>query len=126
MIYLASPYSHPDPAVREDRFRAACRTVVAMMQANEVVYSPIVHGHPLVRYGLPSDWSFWQPSSRAFLMRCDAVAVVRLDGWQESVGVREEIRLAEALGKPLRFLEAPLSENPITPTVAAFAFEETR
>ena len=25
MIYLASPYSHPDPAVREFRFREACR-----------------------------------------------------------------------------------------------------
>lgn len=25
MIYLASPYSHPDPEVRAARFAAACR-----------------------------------------------------------------------------------------------------
>ena len=25
MIYLASPYSHSDPAVREQRYEAACQ-----------------------------------------------------------------------------------------------------
>jgi len=29
MICLASPYTHPDPAVREARFQAACRQAAA-------------------------------------------------------------------------------------------------
>ncbi|GIW55540.1 MAG: hypothetical protein KatS3mg082_1944 [Nitrospiraceae bacterium] len=33
MIYLASPYSHPDPAVREERFHAACRAAAALLLA---------------------------------------------------------------------------------------------
>lgn len=60
MIYLASPYSDPDPAVREQRYEAACAATVAMLRAGHVVFSPIVHSHPLVAYGLPTDWAFWQ------------------------------------------------------------------
>lgn len=104
MIYLASPYSHPDPAVREERFRAACRATAALLIAGEVVFSPIVHSHALVEFALPTVWSFWERIDRAHLERCDEVAVLMLDGWQESVGVREEIGIARAAGKPVWFL----------------------
>ncbi len=33
MIYLASPDSHPDPDVREQRFQAACAAAAALMRA---------------------------------------------------------------------------------------------
>ena len=33
MIYLASPYSDPDPAVREQRFEAACAVTAVMLRA---------------------------------------------------------------------------------------------
>jgi Domain of unknown function (DUF1937) len=58
MIYLASPYSHPDATVRESRFRAACQAVVALLLTGEVVFAPIVHCHPLVEYGLPTAGTF--------------------------------------------------------------------
>ena len=56
MIYLASPYSHPDPAIREARFDAACRVTAEQIRAGQPVFAPVVMGHPLVRYGLPGDW----------------------------------------------------------------------
>ncbi|MBX3399531.1 MAG: DUF1937 family protein [Gemmataceae bacterium] len=123
MIYLASPYSHPDPAVREERFRAACRATAALLRAGEVVFSPIVHSHPLVEFELPTAWSFWERIDRAHLKRCDEVAVLMLDGWRESVGVREEIGIARALGKPVRFLD-PVATG--SPTFAHVATEGTR
>jgi nucleoside 2-deoxyribosyltransferase len=104
MIYLASPYSHPDPDIREQRFRAACQATVRLIAAGHVVFSPIVHGHPLAHYGLPTDWSFWEWFDRDYLMRCDEVVVLMLDGWRESTGVRAEIALARDLGKPVRFI----------------------
>jgi nucleoside 2-deoxyribosyltransferase len=104
VIYLASPYSHPDPAVRERRFRMACQAVAALLRSGQVAFSPVVHGHPLVEHGLPTDWEFWQTCDRAFLEACDEVLVLMLDGWQESAGVWEEIRLAGELGKPVRYL----------------------
>ena len=71
MIYLASPYSHPDHAIREQRYRAACRAATSLIRSGTVVYAPIVHGHPLVGCGLPTAWSFWQSSAQWFIERCD-------------------------------------------------------
>ena len=121
MIYLASPYSHPDPAVREERYRAACRAAAARLLAGQPVISPIAHSHPLVAYGLATDWTFWQRYDRELLARCDAVVVLTLDGWETSIGVREEIRIARELGKPVRYLAPELAR--VSPTLAQVTSE---
>lgn len=104
MIYLASPYSHPDPTVRERRFQAACRLAAAFLRAGMLVFSPIAHSHPLVEFGLPTEWAFWEQHDREHLERCDEVVVLMLDGWRDSTGVQAEMRIARELGKPIRFL----------------------
>jgi nucleoside 2-deoxyribosyltransferase len=119
MIYLASPYSHPDPSVREERFRAACRAAAALFRAGHFLISPIAHSHVLVEHGLPGDWTFWQRFDRALLARCDALFVLMLDGWEESVGVQAEIRIARELGKPVRYLAPDLA--PVSPPFAHVA-----
>jgi hypothetical protein len=123
MIYLASPYSSPDPAVREARFRAACKATAALLRAGEFVFSPIVHSHPLVAFDLPTEFGFWASIDREHLARCDEVAVLMLDGWAQSVGVREELRIARELGKPVRLLEVDATGSP---TFATVALEGTR
>ena len=105
MIYLASPYSHPDPLVREDRFNAACQATAQLVLGGRSVFSPIVHGHPLVRHGLPTEWTFWQRFDIEYIRCCDEVLVLRIDGWEESEGVRAEIELAAALGKRASYKE---------------------
>jgi hypothetical protein len=106
VLYLASPYSDPDPAVREQRFQAACAVTARLLRDDQMVYSPVVHGHPLVRYGLSADWSFWERHDRQHMERCDEVVVLTLDGWRESVGLQAELRHASVLGKPVRYLAA--------------------
>jgi hypothetical protein len=103
MLYLACPYSHPDPAVRDKRHDAACKAAAALLRAGVPVYAPVVHSHNLVRHGLPTDWQFWSRFDPAFLEIADAVVVLALDGWQESIGVREEVRLAEQMSIPVLF-----------------------
>lgn len=120
MIYLASPYSHPEVTIREQRFRDACRAAAALVASGLTVFSPIVHGHPLVNHGLPTDWSFWEPFDRDHLQRSDEVVVLTLDGWRESVGVAAELRIAEELGRPVRYLD-PDAANP--PSLAHVAKE---
>src|SRR5262245_52054120 len=105
MIYLASPYSHPDAAVREQRFQAACAATARLLLDGHRVYSPVVHGHPLVRFGLSADWSFWERFDRPHLQTCDEVVVLTLDGWRESVGLQAELRHAGVLGKKVRYVE---------------------
>jgi len=113
MIYLASPYSHPDAAVREARFRAACQATAGLLKAGHHVLCPIAHSHPLVAYGLPTDWDFWQQVDHEYLRHCDEMVVLMLDGWRESKGVLAEIGIAEELGKPVRYMDPPA-----VPTVA--------
>jgi nucleoside 2-deoxyribosyltransferase len=103
MIYLASPYWHPEPAIRNQRFRAACRITAEMIREGTTVFSPVVYGHALMGEGLPSDWSFWQRHDAEYLMLCDEVVILQIDGWEASEGVREEVRLAIALGKAVTY-----------------------
>src|SRR5260370_35643395 len=111
MIYLASPYSHPDAAIRKQRYHAACRATAEMMREGHIVFCPIAHSHPLVEHGLPTGWAYWERCDRAFLERGDEVAVLTLDGWQDSIGVQAEIRIATELGKPVRYLAPELADG---------------
>lgn len=121
MIYVASPYTHPDESVRNARFRAVCRTAAQLMRQGHVVFAPIVHGHPLVEHGLPVEWPFWERFDREHLRRCDELVVLMLDGWRESVGVAAEIRSAEELGKPIRYLAIDAAAD--SPTLGHVAKE---
>jgi len=102
VIYLASPYSHPDAAVRESRFHAVCEYAAEAMRDGQLVYSPIVHSHPLAERGLPGDWSFWSSHNRAMLERSSALVVLALPGWEKSEGVQAEVGMARSLGLPVR------------------------
>ena len=108
MIYLASPYSHPDPAVMEQRFETACRVAGWLMARGEIVFAPICHTHPIaVRCELPRGWEFWSRYDREMVSRANRLVVVKMDGWQTSVGVTAEIEIAEDLGIPVEYMEVP-------------------
>ena len=120
VVYLASPDSHPDAAVREARFQAACHAAAELMRAGHLVFSPVAHSHSIAAWGLPTDWCFWERCDRELLSRCDAVIVLTLDGWEQSRGVQAEIEIARALGKPVQSL-APIRPTP--PLLAPVAKE---
>ncbi len=104
MIYLASPYSHPDAAVRQARFEAACHAAAELIRRGHVVFSPIAHSHCIAQHGLPADWGYWERHDRRLLAACDELWVLKLEGWQHSRGVQAEIAIAWAMGKPIRFV----------------------
>jgi hypothetical protein len=105
LIYVASPYSHHDAAVRQVRFESACRVTAELIRQGKASYSPIAYSHPLCRYGLPLDWEFWQKHDLQFLEMCSEVIVLKLPDWERSVGIQAEIAAARAMGKPVTFLE---------------------
>lgn len=102
MIYLASPYSHPDPQVMEFRFDQVCRVAGKIMaEQGIVVYSPIAHNHPIaVRINLPRGWDFWEKFDTETLTACKEIWVLKLDGWDTSKGVAAEVQIAKKLGLP--------------------------
>jgi len=113
-VYLASPYSDPDPAVREARYEAACRTAAHLMWQGRIVFSPISHSHGIPQYDLPVNWNFWEACDRQHLDVCSEVVVLMLDGWEQSRGVQAEIAIARELGKPVSFIDPNdlAAENP--------------
>ncbi len=111
LAYLASPYSHPDPAVMQERFEQACKAAAELMRVGVMVFSPIAHSHPIAQYGLPKEWGFWQEYDRIMLAKCDRIIVLMLPGWQTSAGVRNELRFAVDAGLPVEYFK-PLKEQP--------------
>lgn len=104
LIYLASPYTHPDPRVVTERFEAVCREAAYLMRAGIHVLSPIAHTHPIAQVGdLPTRWEFWEAFDRTLIAACKEVWVLQLDGWRESRGVAAEIAIAEQMGKRVRY-----------------------
>lgn len=105
MIYLATPYSHPDIAVMESRFDMACRIAGRLMADGEIVFSPIAHTHPIaVRCELPRGSDYWNIYDREMLRAADKLVVVMMDGWRESKGIAGEIEIACELGIPVEYV----------------------
>lgn len=100
-LYVGSPYSHPDPAVMEQRFQAVRDFTVEIARSGTPVYSPILHWHPAACcYELPRDAVFWQEQNFALLRASRALMVLMLPGWEDSIGLRLEIQECGRISKP--------------------------
>lgn len=106
IFYLAVPYSSPSAAVLEERFQKVNLAATKLMKMNHIVFSPITSNHNLAITGnLPCSWTFWKCYDTAFLRICSKLIVLKLEGWEKSIGVTEEIKIAKSLGIPIEFLE---------------------
>ena len=102
--YLASPYSHELPEVREERFHLACRASAGLMKRGWLIFSPIAHTHPIAQHGLPKGWDFWEKYDIQFLNACVGIIVLQIDGWEASKGIEGELRMMDAAGKAVRYM----------------------
>lgn len=105
LTYLASPYSHPDPVIMEERHELACRAAGALMLQGEVVFAPIAHSHFIGKHlNKPTDHDFWLKQDFGILAKCSQMIVLMAGGWQESFGVQAEIKFCAERGIPVRYL----------------------
>lgn len=103
-IYLAGPYTHESGAVRMHRFEELTRKAGELMKDNQVVFSPITHGHTIARYcNVPTEFDWWQEQCLTMLEHSSKMIVLCLDGWRESKGVAAEIAHASDLSIPIEF-----------------------
>lgn len=106
MIYLATPYSHKEERIRQARYTAALRGVATLLSAGRHVFSPIAHCHMVaLAYDLPGDFLFWKSFNEDMIVRCDELVVLKLEGWESSYGVAQEIAFAEERGIPVSYWE---------------------
>lgn len=105
MIYLASPYTAPTKEGREERYQSVLRVCGKLLKERHNVWSPIVHCHTMaVLFDLPTDFVFWKQYNHDFIRRADAVWVACIDGWSVSKGVDDEIKFAELLDMPVKYV----------------------
>lgn len=106
MIYIASPYSHPDAEVREARYRDVLNYTSTELQKGLVAFSPIVYGHPFaVDLGHAFDHRAWLLFNESLMLRASSIQVLCLPGWLKSKGVSSEIAFAERLRIPVSYIE---------------------
>lgn len=105
-IYLASPYSDADSAIREYRYREACKAAATIMEHGRAVFAPIAHSHPISNYmaeALRVSHAFWMAQDLPILRYASELWVLTLDGWEMSRGIRRERDYAGSIGLQIKF-----------------------
>jgi nucleoside 2-deoxyribosyltransferase len=112
LVYLASPYSHPDPDKLEERFQEVCVKAGELMMEGFEVFCPIAHSHPVDIYhkNLPRTHEFWLKQDYAILQHCKVLFVYMMEGWEKSYGVGAEIEFAKKHGIPVKYLHKTEAE----------------
>lgn len=104
--YLASPYSHCEEEVKNKRAEQAAIAASELTKAGVLVFSPIVHSHAMHRVGgLEGTWDFWQKIDLDYLNHSALLVVLKLPGWEKSVGVTAEIAYAHQIGLSIDYLD---------------------
>lgn len=98
LIYLASPLTDDSYLVKEIRAAQVGDCAAYLMTKGHIIFSPVAFGWAIQKFrSMPTDWEYWKKVCRAYLSRCQVIAVLMIDGWRESVGIQEELKIAEEL-----------------------------
>lgn len=103
IVYLAQPYSHPDDAVRQQRFELAVRVSKILMMRGISPLSPIAHSHYMDSEP-HAPFEVYQEMDEAMIRVADEMWIIGDVGWQDSRGVTSERKYAASLGKPIKLI----------------------
>jgi hypothetical protein len=98
-IYVAGPYSHPDPAVREGNTHAAMSAGFHLLEQGHAPFIPHLSHYFDVwaqQQGVDVPYETYMAWDAAYLSVCDGVLVLG-----HSPGVEKELAQAERLGLPV-------------------------
>ena len=111
-FYLASPYTSrkkkkKDRGLEQDlRYGIALRATHKLHMQGLVVFSPIVHYHNIALYSnLPGTYEYWKDVNATYIKRSNGLFVLTINGWKQSVGVQDEIKLARSLRLPVFYYD---------------------
>lgn len=106
MIYLASPYTHQNKAIEEERYTVTMEVTAILISRGLPIFSPIVHCHPMAQqFDMPTDAKSWELYNGDFIRKASSMYVLTIAGWKESKGVTQEIILANRLAMPVHYVD---------------------
>lgn len=100
LIYLAGPYS-VNPRKMYVLHAHHCAD---LLNKGHMVYSPIVHCHPLVDLFGVSPTYDWRAHNFNTLIRCDELHVIDTTDLASSVGTQNEISIAKENNIPITYI----------------------
>lgn len=108
LTYLSCPYNDPNLVVKQQRIVDFCRADAMLSSLGKFTVSPMLKLLVVEHENLPDTYEYWSEYCQALLKKCDEMIVVTIAGWDTSVGVMEEMKLAKRLGIPIRYLNLSL------------------
>ena len=108
-LYLASPYTSPDPIVRNSRVELASIIAARLMEQGYVVFSPITHSHRVadhLHHRNARSHEFWMAQCLPMLEALDCMMILPMEGWRESRGIAEELAFARSNDIPIFFWQS--------------------
>ncbi len=101
IYYLAAPYTHPNPEVRDWRVRAVTKMTYQLFKAGRLIYSPLTHNIEIDKLGIFGDFKTWLSFDHGMLSRLDGLIIFKIPGWNESKGLKAELEFAQSLKLPI-------------------------
>ena len=109
-IYLASPYTalrddgSLDKVLMHERHKFVSECFTNLVKAGLTVYCPITMTHPIDILADSMGSDFWYEFDKPFLQHMSMLFVLKLPGWENSVGVQQEIKIAVSRNIPIVYL----------------------
>lgn len=99
-IYLASPLTDPNPNIMLGRYYAVVRAAAFIKSKGFSTFCPVAHGYTFTKFDnkIQHTWATWKTEDAAILSVCRMFIVLKLPGWDESIGLKAEWALAEKMG----------------------------
>lgn len=106
MIYIASPYWHEDPEIRQSRIAAVAAFHAHLVRhpPRSFYYSPLANAVGASAGEIPE--AYWRNHGLHMLGFAQTLYVYCLPGWEASTGVKLEIALAHKRGIPVHYFSA--------------------
>jgi len=103
--YLGSPYSKYKDGL-EAAFRIVAENAALLIKNRINVHCPICHTHPIAEYGKLDhrNHDLWLPADQPFIDHAKGLIILKMDGWDESVGLNFEIDEFHKSGRPVIFM----------------------
>lgn len=115
-LYLATPYTKFFKGWCGSYIESSKLAARITRKYKVRVFTPIGHCHGMTTHGElpPVDPAFWRWFNEPFIEVCGGCLVAKMDGWESSAGIKDEINDFRAAKKTVLFIEPDSLEIGLT------------
>ena len=86
ILYIACPYTDPDPFVRQKRAELSMEVAALYVRQGKIVYNPLASHYmdEQIPEADKPDHEFWMNFNAPFMEICSEMIIIRTEGWERS------------------------------------------